>query len=230
MTAILDPRAQMPSPAAPGPGGVVPGPEAGQIYIPTVGWVQASSWSQYPIYDTEIITTPVAAGDEYIFFRNLSFPVGVRKDSRYTNMNNSSQLPSGWNAVVYRISFRVLMMETAVAGVFTTAEDAQRLLTQGVAEFVIGNQKTEREGPLETWPCPYGMNASLTRTGPAATRWEAVNNGVPSLGSSPPSDIVINLLDELNFHAAVVFRGAMVLDANTMLQCLMDCWIAKPVR
>jgi len=231
MTTVYNPQSELPSAAQAGPGGIVAGAEAGMINIPTIGWVKAESWSQYPIYDTELITTPVAAGDEYIFFRNLAFPAGARKTRLYTNMNQSAQLPSGWQAVTYRISFAILNVETAAGtGLFTTAEDAQRILTKGVASFIIGNQKTEREGPLLTWPCPYGVNASLVRTGGAFTQWQFINNGVPSMGATPYMDIVINLLDELNFQANVVFPEAVILDNNTYLQCLMDCWIAKPVR
>lgn len=225
-----DPRMALPGVAEPGPGGVVPGPEAGQMFIPTVGWVQASAWTQEFIYDTEQVVTPVAAGTEYVFFRNLAFPAGARKDERYSSMTMPSQLPAGWHAVVYHIGFRVLSMETAVAGVFTTPEDSQRILTQGVGRFIIGAQKTEREGPLELWPCPYGMNASIMRTGAAVTTWSGVNNGIPSVGATPPDDIVINLYDELTFEARVVFRGGFVLDAPTMVQCVMRVWMAKPVR
>jgi len=225
-----NPMQSLPNLNEPGPGGIVPGPEAGQLWIPTIGWVDVKAWTQEPYYDTELITTPIAAGDEYIFFRNLSFPTGVRKDDRFTNMTMSSQLPSGWQAIVYHISFRVLQMETAVAGIFTTPEDVQRILSQGVARFIVADQKTEKRGPLEMWPCPFGMVGYVTRTGPAATTWSAVSNGLPSMASVPPNDIVINLVDELTFEARVVFRGAMNLDNDTYLQCLMLTWTSKQVR
>lgn len=227
---LYDPRMALPVPNEPGPGGIIPGPKAGQIYIPSQGWVQADSWTQEEIYDTELIVTPVTAGDEYVFFRNLTFPLGARKDERFTSMTMPSQLPSGWHAVVFHVGFRVLSMETAAAGVFTSPEDSQRILTQGVGSFIIGSQKTLKQAPLEMWPCPFGMNASIMRTGGAVTTWSAVNNGIPSIGATPPNDIVTNLYDELTFEARVVFRGAMLLDAQTFLQCVMRSWIAKPVR
>ncbi|MCK5641114.1 MAG: hypothetical protein KAJ19_09965, partial [Gammaproteobacteria bacterium] len=79
---------------------LVQGPQPGTVWIEALQmWVDMKTWTQEPIYDTEIVVTPVAAGDEYIFFRNPAFPAGIRKDLRHTNMVSQQQLPSGWNAV-----------------------------------------------------------------------------------------------------------------------------------
>ncbi len=75
---------------------MVAGPQPGMVWIETLQqWVDMKSWTQEPIYDTENITGPVTAGDEYIFFRDPAFPTGVRKDRRHTNMVSQQQLPSG---------------------------------------------------------------------------------------------------------------------------------------
>jgi len=189
------------------------------------------TWTQEPIYDTEVITTPVTAGDEYIFFRDPAFPTGVRKDLRHTNMVSQQQLPSGWNAIIYMMDIKVLSTETAVAsGLFTTPEDALRLYYQAVARFETGNQKVEKEAPAIFWPGPYGLTGNIERTGPAVTTFGTVNSGVPSLGAVTPLELTIELSNELTFEGRVRFPGGLQLDNDTFMQFTLHTYMSKPLR
>ncbi len=211
---------------------IIAGPQPGMVYIKALGqWVDMKSWNQEPIYDTENINSPITAGDEYIFFRNASFPTGVRKDERHTNMVGQQQLPSGWHATIYMMSIHILFLETAAgSGIFTTPEDAIRLYYQGVARFRTGAQKDEREAPLLFWPSPLGVTGNVVRTGAAATSVGTINNGVPSLGAVVPLDLTIELSNELTFEARVRFPGAVTLDNATMIQFVLHTYMSKPLR
>ena len=219
-----------PQPQADAP--LVQGPQPGMVWINAIQqWVDMKTWNQEVIFDSELVTTPVAAGDEYIFFRNASFPTGVRKDERHTNMVSQQQLPSGWMATIYMMSIHILFLETAAgSGIFTTPEDAQRLYYQGVARFRTGAQKDEREAPLIFWPSPNGLTASIERTGPGVTSVGTVNNGVPSLGAAVPLDLTIELTNELTFEGRVRFPGAVTLDNDTMIQFILHTYMSKPLR
>ena len=219
-----------PAPGADAP--IIQGPMPGMVWLSaTRQWVDMASWDQEVIYDSELVLTPVTAGDEYVFFRNASFPTGVRKDLRHTNMIAQQQLPSGWSATIYMMSVHVLFNETALAsGIFTTPEDALRLFYQGVASFRTGAQKVHREAPLIFWPSPQGLTGNVERTGAAVTSFGTVNNGVPSLGAVVPLDIPIKLTNELTFDAFVRFPGAVTLDNDTMLQIALHTYMSKPLR
>jgi len=219
----------------PAPGGNSPmtqGPQPGQVYLKQLGiWVDMQSWTQEPIYDTEIITTPVAAGSEVIFFRDPAFPTGVRKDLRHTNMVSQQQLPSGWKATIYQMSVKILFLETAAgSGLFTTPEDALRLYYQGVARFVTGNQKLEKEAPLIFWPSPLGITGNVERTGAALSSFGTVNNGIPSLSATIPLELPIELSNELTFEGRIRFPAALTLDNDTQIQFTLHTYMSKPLR
>jgi len=211
---------------------LVQGPQPGMVWSKEVGqWIDMQSWNQEPIYDTEVITTPITAGDEYIFFRNAAFPTGVRKDMRHTNMVAQQQLPSGWYARVYMMSVHVLFQETAAgSGIFTTPEDAIRLYYQGIARFRTGAQKDEKEAPLLFWPSPMGLTGNVERTGPAVSSVGTLNNGVPSLGAVVPLELPIDLTNELTFEGRVRFPGAVTLDNDTQIQMVLHTYMSKPLR
>lgn len=221
------------SPPIPGAGAeMIAGPQPGMVYIRALGqWVDMKSWNQEPIYDTENITTPVAAGDEYIFFRNSAFPTGVRKDFRHTNMVAQQQLPSGWHATIYMMSVHLLYTETAAgSGVFTTPEDAIRMFYNGVVRFRTGNQKDEKEAPMGFWPSPLGLTGSIERTGPAVSTVGTLNNGVASLGAVVPLDLTIELSNELTIEGRIRFPGAIILDNDVQLQFVLHTYMSKPLR
>ena len=211
---------------------MIPGERPGWVYITAIKrWVDMRVWTQEPIYDTEVVTTPIAAGDEYIFFRNAAFPTGIRKDLRHTNMVSQQQLPSGWKATVYLMSVRIQFIETAAgSGLFTTPEDAMRLMYQGVARFRTGAQRDEKEAPLLFWPSPLGLTGAIERTGPAFSTFGAVNNGVPSLAATVPMELPIDLSEELTFEGRVRFPGGLLLDNDTQIQFVLHTFMSKPLR
>lgn len=219
---------QLPIPGA-GAGGISPGPMPGQIYVPGAGLVEVKDWTQEPVYDTELLVTPIAAGTTYTFFRNLNI-AAVPKDARYTNMVTTQQLPSGWRAIVHGVHFKVLPMEVAGAGIPTTPEDMQRITYQGVVEFVTGNSKIERQGPMDMFPDPYGLSGPMAFAGGVLHEFSNLSNGVPSLGAMQKDDIVIDLTNELTFFATATFPGGLVLDNNCFLRCTLRAFVSKPVR
>lgn len=211
---------------------MIAGPQPGMVFIKGINqWVDMKTWTQEPIYDTELITTPVTAGDEYIFFRDAAFPTGVRKDLRHTNMTSQQQLPSGWNATVYLMTVKILFIETAAgSGLFTTPEDALRLYYNGIASFRTGEQRVEKECPLIFWPSPLGLTADVTRTGAGFTTFGTVNNGVPSLSATVPLELPITLSNELTFRGRVRFPGPLTLDLDTQIQFCLHTYMSKPLR
>lgn len=211
---------------------MIPGARPGWVFIKAINkWVDMKVWTQEPIYDTEVVTTPIAAGDEYIFFRNPAFPTGIRKDMRHTNMVSQQQLPSGWQATIYLMSIRIQFIETAAnSGLFTTPEDAMRLFYQGVGRFRTGAQRDEKEAPLLFWPSPLGLTGVIERTGPAFSTFGAVNNGVPSLSATVPLELPIDLSEELTFEGRIRFPGGLILDNDTQIQFVLHTFMSKPLR
>jgi len=211
---------------------MVQGPRPGWVYLKQLDmWVEMANHTQEPIYDSELVITPVAAGDRYIFFRDPSFPTGVRKDRRHTNMVSQQQLPSGWSAVIYQMSVRILFTETAAgSGLFTTPEDALRLYYEGVARFMTGSQKIQKEAPLVFWPSPLGVTGNITRTGAGFSSFGTLNNGIPSLSATIPLELPIELSNELTFEGQVEFPGGVTLDNNTMIQFILHTYMSKPLQ
>jgi hypothetical protein len=212
---------------------LIAGPQPGSIWIEALQeWVDAKSWVDGVIYDTEIVVTPFAAGNTLNFFRNLAFQAtGVAKDARHTNMVTPSQLPSGWYAKVWGLSVRVLQLETALgSGLFTTPEDVQRALYEMVFRFTTGNQKIERDLPALMWPSPYGMSAEVMRTGGAWTTWSSVNNGVPAAGAMYELTFPIELVNELTFQGVLSAPGGLQLDNNIQVMMELHCIQSMPLR
>lgn len=211
---------------------LVTGPQPGTIWIEALQqWVDARTWVDGVIYDTELVVTPFAAGDELIFFRNLTFVNGVRKDARHTNMVTPNQLPSGWYAKVFAMSVRVLQLETgAGTGLFTTPEDVQRITFEAICRLRTGAEKTERELPAIMWPSPYGLTGVVTRTGPAWTTWSIVNNGIPSESAIDEMNYPIELTNELTFQGAFRAPGGLTLDGNAMVMMELHCIQSRPLR
>lgn len=215
-----------------GPGALQPGQKPGTIYIEALDeWVDAKTWSDTVIYDTEQIVTPFAAGNQLVMFRNLAFPAGVRKDLRYTNMVTPSQLPSGWYAKVWAMSVRVLQTETALgSGLFTTHTDVQRILTESVVTFRTGNQKIERELPALMWQGPHGISGVVEVTGPGFSQWSALSNGVPSGAALIEMNYPVELTNEITFDAIFTAPGGLQLDNNTFVMIELHAIQSIPLR
>lgn len=207
------------------------GPQPGMLWLEAEQrYVDARSWSDEVLYDSENLVTPVAAGAQTVFFRNLAI-AGVNKDRRHTNMTTPNQLPTGWYAKVWGVSLRVHEFETvAGGGLFTTPEDVKRILTEGVLELTTGNLKTERWLPALMNPSPYGMTGTAFRTGAAATLFSAINNGVPAQSAFMELTFPIELSNEMVFQGILTFPGGLVLDNNTMVIVELHAIQSVPLR
>lgn len=215
--------------AAAAPAGIRPGQMPGQIEI-NGELVEVKDWTDRPIYDTELLVTPVAAGAEVNFFRTLTWPAGPRKNRIYTNMTVPNQLPAGWFARVYGISFHVLQQEVAGAGIPTTAEDVQRILYNGFFQLLTSSDKVETEGTLIMFPSPYGLSGPMQFEGGALHEMSNLNNGVASKGALPHISPYLDLVNEMVVEGRVTFPDGLVLDNNCRLQLVLNTWTAKPVR
>ena len=129
------------------------------------------------------------------------------------------------------MSIKVLFNETAAgSGLFTTPDDALRLYYQGVARFVTGNQKLEKEPPLIFWPSPLGVTGNIERTGAGFTSFGTLNNGIPSLSATIPLELPIELSNELTFEGRIRFPAAITLDNDTQIQFMLHTYMSKPLR
>ncbi len=129
------------------------------------------------------------------------------------------------------MSIKILFLETAAgSGLFTTLEDALRLYYMGVASFITGNQKTEKEAPLIFWPSPLGLTGSYARTGAGFSTFGTVNNGIPSLSATVPLELPITLSNELTFEGRIRFPGAITLDNDVQIQFVLHTYMSKPLR
>lgn len=205
-----------------GAGNIMPGSEPGTIYVPGVGMQRITDWREDIIYDAEQLPINIAAGQQFVFFRNLAI-AGVPKTPLQTNMVTPSQLPQGHRAIVYGIHF--MTMPNVVH------DDVQAIMANGYAEFITGDQKREKRGPIWSFPSPYGLTGYIAMDGLVAPREvSTINNGVPSPASIGKMSIPIDLTNELTFQCSVIFYNAVVLTAVSMLYCVLRAYIQTPVR
>lgn len=205
-----------------GAGGVMPGSEPGTIFVPGVGPLKITDWRQDLIYDVEVLPVAIATGQTFTFFRNLAI-AGVPKTRLETNMVTPSQLPSGHRAIVYGIHF-LPMPDTAY-------RDAQTIIANGYAEFVTGDTKREKSGPLWGFPSPFGLTGHVAIDGAGAyTEMSNVNNGIPSEAAQGKMSIPIDLTNEMTFQANLIFFNAIALSAPVFMYCYLRAYIQTPVR
>jgi len=205
-----------------GQGAIVPGSQPGTIFVPGVGMQRITDWRVGIIYDVEQLPINIAAGQEFQFFRNLAI-AGVNKTLVQTNIVTPSQLPSGHRAIVYGIHIH--------CGFNTVHDDVKAIMNGGYYEFVTGNTKTEAQGPIWSFPSPYGLTGYVSQDGLAAPReLSTINNGIPSPAGLGKLDIPIDLIDELTFQGTLRFYAAQVLTAVCNVYCVLRCYIQTPVR
>lgn len=208
---------------------IVPGPQPGMLLDKRTGeYLEAKQRSDRIFYDTEQIITPITAGVSYFFFRNLNFPAGNRKTSIFTNMVTQQQFPSGWHAMIWKVSFRALKMElTPGANDWTTAEDMVRVLEEGAMILRKANQRTEAEGRLDMFPSPDGLH--LFANGPVIPDISMVNNGVPSAAAVPALKYPIAIENMVTFEIEVEYPRGGTLDAFTYLLCELHTTLVQPI-
>lgn len=203
-------------------GSVTPGPAAGTIFVPGQGIVSITDWREDNIYDAELLPVNIPAGATYTFFRNLAI-AGVPKSPLITNMITPSQLPSGHRAVVFGMH-----IQPALDAI---AEDARTIALAGYAQFTTGDTKRERQGPVWSWPSPYGLTGIVTADGAGAPYvFASVNNGIPSPVSTGKMQIPVDLNQEITFQATIAFPAGATLTAATMVYFILRAFINTPVR
>lgn len=214
---------QVPAPpAAPGAGAMVPGPGPGMVFVPGLGMQKITDWTEGILYDTEQLPVAIATGQTFTFFRNMAI-AGVPKTRLQTNMDTPSQMPSGWRGIVYGMH---VMCQPG-----TVHADVQAIMANGYAQFITGGTKREKEGPLWSWPSPFGLTGLVSQDGLAvASEISDMNNGVPSPAAIGRMQIPIDLIDELTFEGQVTFHVATALTAPVMLYFVLRAFINKPVR
>lgn len=203
-------------------GAIVPGAEPGTIWVPGVGMQRITDWRVGIIYDLEQLPLVIAAGQEFRFFRNLAI-AGVDKTLVQTNIVTPSQLPSGHRAIVYGIHL--------MCGLNTVHDDVKTIMSTGYFELVTGNTKTEAQGPVWNFPCPYGLSGYVSQDGLALPReLSTINNGIPSPSSIGKLEIPIDLINELTFQGTLRFYAAQNLTAITNVYVILRAYIQTPVR
>lgn len=201
---------------------ISPGPEAGTIIVPGQGIVKLTDWRQDNIYDCELLPATLTAGRTITFFRNMEI-AGVPKTPLETNIITPSQLPSGHKAVIYGMHIQPALD--------ATAENARTIIAGGYAEFITGETKRERQGPLWMWGSPYGLTGIKSNDGALAPyTFDSINNGVPSPASQIKMDIPLELTNELTFRATIQFPSGATLSTPTRVYFILRAYINTPVR
>jgi hypothetical protein len=208
-------------PAAPG-GAVVPGQEPGTIFIPGLGMQRITDWRDAIIYDMETLPAAIATGQQFQFFRNLAI-AGVPKTLLQTNIVTPSALPSGHRAIICGIHIDCALN--------TVHDDVKAIMNAGYFEFITGNQKLEANGPVWSFPSPYGLNGYVSQDGLAAPReLSTINNGVPSMAAVGKMSIPIDLVNQLTFQGTLTFFQAVALTVPVNLYVTLRGWLQTPVR
>lgn len=201
---------------------VIPGPTPGTIWIPRIGLQKISDWTEGITYDAEQLPVIIATGQIFTFFRNPAI-AGVPKGKLFTNMTTFNQLPSGWRMIVSGI--HIMCMPG------TVHDDAQAIIGRGYADFVTSAQKIEKEGPVWSFPSPFGVTGLVSMDGLAGPREVAdINNGVPSPAAIGRMSVPVDLIDELTFEGHIRFDLPTNLTAAVMVYMILSGWINKPVR
>lgn len=181
-----------------------------------------TDWRVGIIYDMEQLPVAIAAGQEFQLFRNLAI-AGVNKTLVQTNIVTPSQLPSGHRAIVYGLHIH--------CGLNTVHDDVKTVMAGGYFEFVTGNTKTEAQGPVWSFPSPYGLTGYVSQDGLVAPReLSTINNGIPSPAGLGKLEIPIDLINELTFQGTLRFYAAQALNAVVNIYCVLRCYIQTPVR
>lgn len=130
------------------------------------------------IYDMINQGTSMTDAANLIFF---SVPVSSTKSLRFTNLQQASTLPVGWEAFVYKVRI--------VAPPDTTLADLQIIQRFGLVEFTIGQSELAVQYPMLLAQAGTGINGSMAlmaRTDAAAT---AIRDAALQLGSQTPAGI-----------------------------------------
>jgi len=162
-------------PVSPYVAGLPPGVFVDQVTGQAIRIIGLYDWF---IYDMINQGTSMTDASNLIFF---SVPISSTKSLRFTNLQQASQLPVGWEAYVYKV-------RVAVPTDITLA-DIQIIQRFGLVEFTIGQNETAIQYPMLLAHAGTGINGTanlIARTDAAAS---TVRDAVLQLGSMTPAGI-----------------------------------------
>lgn len=201
------------------PPGITPTGNPGEFYIEGVGVRTFADMRQDMIWDRVggDIGTDIAAGDEFVFFRD------TQDKTRYEmSMRQQSSLPLGQEGLIYRIN--------AMPDIGEIVADQRLMIAGGFGKFVLDDNNEVKSGPLWTFPSAYGVygNEMTTNT---AVDIGIVSNGVPSAGANPRLMLPHYLHNGRSFRMDITYYEAVAITAtDAYLWVLLDALITRPVR
>jgi len=189
---------------------------SGTYVLPSGEVINLADWVDDVIYDSEDVGASISAGAEYTFFRDIQ-----DKDLIDTNMMISSKLPSGWEMVVWRIGF---VVQSGAA-----LDDLILIADRGYAQFLMGQNKIVRQGPIFTFQVGYGIQGGADGNS-SATTVHTAQIGPVGTALVAPLSIPIYIRDDDTFKATLKFFEATTLSAATKVWAILQGWIKRPVR
>ncbi len=199
------------------PPGVSATGKPGELFIEGVGVRKFADMRQDVIYDRVLLTpASIPAGTSFVYYRDIQ-----GKTRQDTNMSQSSRLPEGQEAIVYRIN---VMPQADV-----DEADVRLILAEGYHEFVLDDDNRVRSGPVVTFPSAYGQYGNEQTTTNLATVG-VISNGIPSAGANPRLLIPIYLSEGRTFRANLNFFTATVLSATSYCYVILDVLMTRPLR
>jgi hypothetical protein len=206
---------------------VLPGAVPGTMLI-NGQQVELRDFTDTHIWDSERmpVGTVITAQQQLNFFSSLSHQlpgvVGIQKLGIETSMTEPSRLPGDWNAIVRNIYFGFMPPIARV--------DVEAILASAFLQFVIGNQKTEVEGPAMFYPMPYGIAGPLAMFAAVPTEISEFQNGVVAK-SAVPNKLPTVLPGAMQFQVRVRFDFPVTIATPTgvRLYVAMPAYISKPV-
>lgn len=199
------------------PPGVSATGKPGELFIEGVGVRKFADMRQDIIYD-RVLLTPAAipAGTSFVWYRDIQ-----GKTRQDTNMSQSSRLPEGQEAIVYRIN---VMPQADV-----DEADIRLILAQAYFEMVLDDDNRVKSGPVVVFPSAYGQYGNESTTLNLTTAG-VISNGVPSAGANPRLLIPIYLSEGRTFRANMSFFTLTTLSATAQCYVILDVLMTRPLR
>jgi len=199
------------------PPGISPTGKPGELFIEGVGVRKFADMRQDVIYDrVQITPAAIPAGTDFVYFRDIQ-----GKTRQDTNMSQSSRLPEGQEAIVYRMN----VMPQA-----DMDEADIRLFCAGAyAEAIMDDDLRIKSGPVVTFPSAYGTYGNEQTTTNLATVG-VITNGVPSPGANPRMMIPVYLAENRTFRFDIKFYTLVTLSATGYVYVIYDVLQVRPLR
>ena len=199
------------------PPGVTATGKPGELFIEGVGVRKFADMRQDIIYD-RVLFTPAAipAGTDFVYYRDIQ-----GKTRQDTNMSQSSRLPEGQEAIVYRMN---VMPQADM-----DEADVRLICAQGYAEAILDDDLRIKSGPVVTFPSAWGTYGNEQTTTNLATVG-VMTNGVPSPGANPRLMIPVYLAENRTFRFDIKFFTLTTLSATGYVYVIYDVLWVRPLR